>query len=138
MFKVLCVDHVGIAVPDLKGIKDFFGGTLGIKSTGEENVADQKVVTAFYPVGKETELEFLESTSPDGAIAKFIEKNSNRGGLQHVALRVDNIKNAIADIKEKGYRMIDNEPRRGAGGTMIAFVHPKCTNGVLVELTQRD
>lgn len=137
MFKVLNIDHIGIAVPELESVKDFFEGTLGITHAGDETVEDQKVTTAFYPIGA-TELEFLESTSPDGPIAKYIEKNGGRGGIQHVALRVDNLENAIAHVKSKGYTMIDNEPRKGAGGAMIAFVHPKCTNGILVELSQRD
>ncbi len=136
MFKILNIDHIGIAVPELDSVKDVFQDILGIQSTGEETVEDQKVTTAFYPIGA-TELEFLESTSPDGPIAKYIAKNGGRGGIQHVALRVDDIEAAIADIKAKGITMIDNEPRRGAGGAMIAFIHPKCTNGILVELCSR-
>lgn len=138
MFKILNVDHIGIAVPNLDDVEKVFQDVLGIKNNGEETVKDQKVTTAFYPVGEETELEFLESTSPDGPIAKFIEKNNGRGGIQHVALRVDDIEAAIKDIKAKGLRMIDNEPRKGAGGAMIAFIHPKSTNGVLVELCSRE
>ncbi|MDO5713251.1 MAG: methylmalonyl-CoA epimerase [Tissierellia bacterium] len=136
MFKILNIDHIGIAVPELDSVEEVFQDILGIQSTGRETVEDQKVTTAFYPIG-ETELEFLESTSPDGPIAKYIEKNNGRGGIQHVALRVDDIEAAIADIKAKGITMIDNEPRRGAGGAMIAFIHPKCTNGILVELCAR-
>ena len=136
MFKILNIDHIGIAVPELDSVEEVFQGILGIQSTGKETVEDQKVTTAFYPIG-ETELEFLESTAPDGPIAKYIEKNKGRGGIQHVALRVDDIKAAIEDIKAKGIEMIDNEPRRGAGGAMIAFIHPKCTNGILVELCSR-
>jgi methylmalonyl-CoA/ethylmalonyl-CoA epimerase len=80
-------------------------------------------------------LELLESTSPDGPIAKFIEKNGE--GIQHVALRVDNIEAALADLKEKGVRLIDEKPRYGAGGASIAFVHPKATGGILLELSER-
>ena len=138
MFKVLSVDHIGIAVPDLDDVKDFFQGKLGIASTGEETVEDQKVTTAFYPIGNETELEFLESTAPDGPIAKYIDKNGGRGGIQHVALCVDSVDNAVKDLLDQGVRMIDEKPRRGAGGNMIAFVHPKETAGILVELCTRE
>lgn len=137
MFKVLKIDHIGIAVPELDAMKGFFQDTLGIQNAGEETVEDQKVTTAFYPVG-DSELEFLESTSPDGPIAKFIEKNKGRGGIQHIALRVDNIEAAIEHVKEQGYQMIDEKPRRGAGGAQIAFVHPKSTSGILIELSQRE
>lgn len=135
MFKVECVDHIGIAVPNLEEAKKFYTDVLGLKCTGEEEVAEQKVKTAFIPTG-EAEVELLESTSPDGPIAKFIEKNKGRQGIQHIALRVDNIENAIADLKAKGMRMIDEKPRYGAGGSSIAFVHPKAS-GVLLELCQR-
>jgi methylmalonyl-CoA/ethylmalonyl-CoA epimerase len=85
----------------------------------------------------DAELEFLETTTPDGPIGKFIEKNGGRDGIQHVALRVDNIENAIADLMAKGIKMIDEKPRYGAGGSAIAFLHPKATGGVLLELCQR-
>ena len=114
------VDHIGIAVTNLDETIKFYEEVLGIKCEGTEVVEDQKVKVAFFPVG-DTELEFLESTSEDGPIAKFIEKNGGRGGIQHVALRVDNIEEAIANMKEKGYAMIDEKPRYGAGGAKIAF-----------------
>ncbi len=79
----------------------------------------------------------MESTTPDGPIARFIEKNGGRGGIQHIALRVDNIENAIEEMKQKGYQMIDESPRYGAGGAKIAFVHPKSTGGILLELSER-
>ena len=85
---------------------------------------------------RDTELEFLESTSPDGPIAKYIEKNGGKPGIQHIALRVDDIEKAIAEMQEKGYKMIDEKPRYGAGGAKIAFCHPK-TTGILLELSQR-
>ncbi len=134
MFKVLKVDHVGIAVKDLEVAKKFYSEMLGIKSAGEEVVEQQKVKVCFFPCG-DSELELLESTTPDGPIAKFIEKNGQ--GMQHVALRVDNIESALADLKEKGVRLIDETPRYGAGGASIAFVHPKATGGILLELSQR-
>ncbi|SEJ91286.1 methylmalonyl-CoA epimerase, partial [Propionispira arboris] len=106
-------------------------------ATGEEIVEEQKVKVCFIPSG-DSELELLESTSPDGPIAKFIEKNNGRNGIQHIALRVDNIEQTIADLLAKGVRMIDEKPRYGAGGSSIAFVHPKSTGGILVELCQRN
>ena len=137
MFNVDRVDHIGIAVADLAEAKKFYTDMLGIKATGEEVVEEQKVKVCFIPSG-DSELELLESTSPDGPIAKFIEKNGGRNGIQHIALRVDNIEQTIADLIAKGVRMIDEKPRYGAGGSSIAFVHPKSTGGILVELCQRN
>lgn len=134
MFKVLKVDHIGIAVKDMEQAKRFYTEVLGIPALGEEVVAEQKVKVCFIPCG-DSEVELLESTSPDGPVAKFIEKNGE--GIQHVALRVDNIENALAELKEKGVRLIDEKPRYGAGGANIAFIHPKATGGVLLELSQR-
>jgi len=137
MFKVDRIDHLGIAVTNLEEAKKFYTDTLGIPATGEEIVEEQKVKVCFIPTG-DSELELLESTTPDGPIARYIEKNGGRNGIQHVALRVDNIEQTIADLKAKGVRMIDEKPRYGAGGSSIAFVHPKATGGVLVELCQRN
>ncbi|MDU2066396.1 MAG: methylmalonyl-CoA epimerase [Sporomusaceae bacterium] len=134
MFNVLKVDHIGIAVKDLEEAKKFYTEILGVKAMGEEVVEQQKVKVCFLPCG-DSELELLESTSPDGPIAKYIDKNGQ--GIQHVALRVDNIVNALADLKEKGVRLIDETPRYGAGGASIAFVHPKATGGILLELSER-
>ena len=134
MFKTLKVDHIGIAVKDLEQAKKFYTEVLGMTVMGEETVEQQKVKVCFIPCG-DSEVELLESTSPDGPIAKFIEKNGE--GMQHVALRVDNILEAIADLKAKGVRMIDEVPRYGAGGAQIAFVHPKATGGILLELSER-
>lgn len=136
-FKVLNVDHIGIGVSDLAATKEFYKNTLGIEHLPEDEVVEeQKVKVSFFPCG-DAELEFLESTTPDGPIGKFIENNGGRNGIQHVALRVDNIEAAIADLMEKGVRMIDEKPRYGAGGSAIAFIHPKATGGVLLELCQR-
>ena len=135
MFKSLRVDHIGIAVKDLAQAKKFYTETLGTEATGEEVVEQQKVKVCFIPCG-DSELELLESTSPDGPIAKYIEKNGE--GIQHVAIRVDNIENALADLKAKEIRLIDQTPRYGAGGASIAFVHPKATGGILLELSQRN
>lgn len=130
------VDHIGIAVVNLEEALKFFEDVLGLKCQGTEIVEDQQVKVGFLPIG-ESELEFLESTTEDGPIAKFIQKNGGRGGIQHIALRVDNIEEAIAEIKEKGYRMIDEKPRYGAGNASIAFCHPKSTSGMLLELSER-
>ena len=126
------VDHVGIAVKNLDESVQFYE-SLGFKATGYEVVAEQKVKVAFLPCG-DSELELLESTEPDGPIARFIE---NGPGIQHIAIRVDDIDKALEELKEKGVRLIDQTPRYGAGNARIAFVHPKATGGVLLELTQR-
>ena len=136
-FKVLQVDHIGIGVNDLAATKEFYKNTLGIQHLPEDEVVEeQKVKVSFFPCG-DAELEFLETTTPDGPIGKFIEKNGGRDGIQHIALRVDDIEAAIADLMEKGVKMIDEKPRYGAGGSAIAFLHPKATGGVLLELCQR-
>ena len=136
-FKVLQVDHIGIGVSDLAATKEFYKNALGMEHLPEDEVVEeQKVKVSFFPCG-DGELEFLESTTPDGPIGRFIEKNGGRNGIQHVALRVDDIKAAIADLKAKGVQLIDEEPRYGAGGSAIAFLHPKATGGVLLELCQR-
>lgn len=134
-FKILHVDHIGIAVKDLAGVKDVFTKIGMIPKPEDEVVEEQKVKVSFFPCG-DAELEFLESTSEDGPIAKFIAGNNDRNGIQHVALCVDDIEAAIADMNEKGIPMIDKKPRYGAGGAKIAFIHPKATSGILVELCQ--
>lgn len=133
--KILKIDHLGIAVNSMDEGKTFWSDILGLKFEGAETVAEQKVTTAFFPVG-ESEVELLESTSPDGPVAKFIEKKGT--GFQHVAFRVENIDEALAELKAKGIQLIDQEPRKGAGGAKIAFLHPKATGGVLVELCERS
>ncbi len=129
------IDHIGIAVKDLKAAMLFYETILGLKVTGIEEVVDQKVKVAFIPTG-DSELELLESTSPDGTIAKFIAKNGE--GIQHIALRVENLEKTLSALKEQGIRLIDENPRLGAGGTKIAFLHPKSTFGTLIELCERD
>ena len=137
MFKVLGVDHIGIAVSDLKEVASFWNDALGLENKGEETVADQKVTTSFNPTPNGSEIELLAASEDGSPIQKFIEKNNGRGGIQHIALRVDNLEQALADLKAKGVRLIDEKPRKGAGGAMIAFIHPKATHGVLLELCQR-
>jgi methylmalonyl-CoA/ethylmalonyl-CoA epimerase len=133
--KVLKIDHLGIAVNSIDQGKNFWMDVLGLEFEGSETVDEQKVTTAFFPVG-ESEVELLESTAPDGPIARYLEKKGE--GIQHVAFRVENIDSALQELKEKGIRLIDEKPRKGAGGAKIAFLHPKSTNGVLVELCERD
>ena len=134
MFKTICVDHVGIACKDLDLSKKFYTEVLGLSCTGEEAVPEQGVKTVFIPCG-ETLLELLVDITEnnDGPIGKYIAKNGP--GIQHMALRVDDIKAAIADLQAAGVRMIDKAPRNGAGQMKIAFVHPKSA-GLLLELCQ--
>ncbi len=127
------IDHIGIAVNSIEEASKVYT-TLGLTAHGVEEVEEQKVKVAFFPCG-DSEIELLESTSPDGPIAKFIEKKGE--GIQHIALRVDNLEEALAELKAKGIRLIDETPRYGAGGARIAFLHPKSTGGVLIELSER-
>ena len=136
-FKILGVDHIGIAVNDLDETQNFWTA-IGLPCTGQETVAEQKVTTTFNPTPNGSEIELLAATEPDSPIAKFIEKNGGRGGIQHIALRVDDLPAAIAELQEKGIKMIDTKPRKGAGGADIAFVHPKSTFGVLLELCRHE
>ncbi|MGD2272999.1 MAG: methylmalonyl-CoA epimerase [Desulfobacterales bacterium] len=132
--KILKIDHLGIAVDSIEGGKSFWSDVLGLAFEGTETVEAQKVTTAFFPVG-ESEVELLESTTPDGPIAKYLAKKG--AGIQHIAFRVENLEAALQELKEKGVRLIDEKPRHGAGGARIAFLHPKATGGVLVELCER-
>ena len=132
---IVKLDHIGIAVSSMEESLKLYTEILGMKLEGTETVEEQKVKVAFLPVG-DTEVELLESTDAEGPVAKFIE---NKGqGIQHLAFRVDDIEAALAHCKERGLRLIDEKPRYGAGGAKIAFLHPKGTNGVLIELCQRD
>jgi methylmalonyl-CoA/ethylmalonyl-CoA epimerase len=128
------IDHIGIAVRSIEKTSELFSNILGLKVAGEEIVEEQKVKIAFLPLGN-SELELLESTSSEGPIAKFIEKKGE--GLQHIAFRVNNIEKALEKLKKEGVRLIDEKPRYGAGGAKIAFLHPKSTNGILIELSER-
>lgn len=129
------IDHIGIAVKNLDETLKFYEDVMGIKCTSKEEVEEQKVRVAFLPVG-DSEVELLESTTEDGPIARFIEKKGE--GIQHIAFKVDNIEETIKDLQEKGVRLIDEKPRYGAGGARIAFLHPKSTSGVLIEISERD
>lgn len=132
--KILTLDHIGIAVEKIDAALPVWEGVLGLSLHGVEEVADQRVKTAFLPLG-ESEIELLEPTDPEGPIGKFIAAKGQ--GVHHVAFRVANIEEALAELKAKGVRLIDETPRYGAGGARIAFIHPKATGGVLVELCER-
>lgn len=131
--KVLKIDHIGIAVNSIETGKRFWKDILGLDFEGSETVEEQKVTTAFFPVG-DSEVELLESIDPDGPIARYLEKKGE--GIQHVAFCVDNVEASLKELKEKGIKLIDEKPRKGAGGAKIAFLHPKSTNGVLIELCE--
>ncbi len=126
------IDHIGIAVKNIEESLKIYE-LLGFKCESVEEVPQQKVKVAFLPCG-DSELELLEPTAEDSPVQKFIDKRGE--GIHHIAVRVDDVQEAIAKLKEAGVRMIDETPRYGAGGAKIAFVHPKMT-GVLFEITQR-
>ena len=133
--KVLKLDQVGIAVEKIDASLPVWEGLMGIPLSGTEEVVEQKVRTAFLPIG-DSEIELLESTDPEGPIGKFLAARGQ--GVQHLAFRVDDIDAALAELKAKGVRLIDETPRYGAGGARIAFLHPKATGGVLIELCERN
>ncbi len=132
--KVSKIEHLGIAVSNLQDAIPFWEGVLGLKCYNIEEVADQKVRTAFFMVG-DTKIELLEPTSPESTVAKFIETRGE--GFHHVAYAVENIEQALAEAEAKGVRLIDKTPRMGAEGLTIAFLHPKSTGGVLTELCEK-
>src|SRR6266853_2740948 len=127
------LDHVGIAVKDLQAALAFYRYALGLEVEAPEDVPSQKVRAHFLPVGQSS-MELLEATSPDSAIAKYIDKRGP--GLHHITLRVDDISAALAQLKARGARLVDEQPRPGAEGALVAFVHPSSAHGVLVELKQ--
>lgn len=134
--KISHIEHIGIAVPNLAEAIKYYENVLGLKCYKQEVVEDQKVTTAFFKVG-DTKIELLEATTPESTIAKFIEKNGGRGGMHHMAFAVeDGVANALAEAEEKGIKLIDKAPRKGADGLQIAFLHPKSTEAVLTELCE--
>jgi methylmalonyl-CoA/ethylmalonyl-CoA epimerase len=128
------IEHIGIAVRNLEESIKLYEEIFGLKCYAVEEVKDQKVRTAFFKVGQ-TKIELLESTEPDGPISKFIEKRGE--GVHHLAFAVNNIESALSETKEKGIQLIDSQPRKGAEGLDIAFLHPKSTFGVLIELCEK-
>ena len=132
--KISHIEHIGIAVESIEKALPYFENVLGLKCYNIEEVADQKVKTAFLKVG-EVKLELLEPTSPESAVAKWIEKGNH--GVHHVAFAVeDGVQEALAEAEGKGIRLIDKAPRPGAEQMMIGFLHPKTTAGILTELCE--
>ena len=127
------INHIGIAVKSLDAAIPFYRDQLGMRFEGTEEVAEQKVRVAFLQVG-ESRIELLEPTSSDSPVAKFLEKNGE--GIHHMAYEVEDITAALTRMKEQGVRLIDEIPRNGAHGSLIAFLHPKATGGVLTEICQ--
>jgi methylmalonyl-CoA epimerase len=132
--KAIKLDHIGVAVRDAEPVIKLYRDVLGLKLEGDEVVKEQKVRTIFLPVG-DTEIELLESTESDGPVAKFLETKGE--GIQHIAFQVEDLDGALKELEAKGVRLIDKVPRIGAGGKRIAFVHPKDTFGVLLELCEK-
>ncbi|MCX7835262.1 MAG: methylmalonyl-CoA epimerase [bacterium] len=131
-FRILQVDHIGIAVNQPDKIASFFH-LIGLPFLGVEEVSEQKVCTSMFDVHS-VHLELLNATHEDSPISKFLLKKGD--GIHHIALRVDHLENAIQELIESGIQMIDQQPRKGAGNKRIAFIHPKSTGGILVELSQ--
>ncbi|MDQ3041040.1 MAG: methylmalonyl-CoA epimerase [Acidobacteriota bacterium] len=129
------ISHLGIATKGIDEALKFWQDALGLENIHAEEVAEQKVRVAMLPIG-ETRIELLEATSEDSPIAKFIEKRG--GGIHHIAVEVENIEESLAKLKAEGARLIDEQPRVGAEGCLIAFVHPSSTGGVLLELIQEN
>jgi len=128
------IEHIGIAVDNLEESIKYYEGVLGLSCYAVEEVADQKVKTAFFMVG-ETKIELLESTSPDGPIGKFVEKKGQ--GIHHIAFAVKNATDALKTAEERGVKLVDKVSRKGAEGLDIGFLHPKSTHGVLTELCSK-
>ncbi len=133
--KILKIDHIGIAAKSIGQAAPFWTDILGLPIRTQETVAEQEIAALFLPIG-ESEIEVLESTTQDGAIARFIRSRGE--GMQHIALRVDNIDAALSELKQKGIRLIDQKPREGADGSRIAFIHPESTHGILLELVEHQ
>jgi len=128
------IDHIGIAVESLDVAIPIYTTLTGHDPEHFEDVPDQKVKTAFFSLG-ESNLELLEATAPDSPIAKFIKKQG-RGGIHHICVQVDDIEAKLKELKEAGVQLIDSEPKKGAHNKLVAFIHPKSTGGVLIELSQ--
>ncbi len=131
--KIKHIEHIGIAVRSLESAIAFYESKLGLKCYAIEEVQDQKVRTAFFKVGQ-TKVELLESTDPEGPIGKFLEKKGE--GVHHIAFSTEGLQENLDELSQNGIRLIDNNPRKGAEGLHIAFLHPKDTLGVLTELCE--
>ncbi len=129
------IAHIGIAVKNLDESLKLYQDTLGLTLHGREIVDADKVTVAFLPIG-DTEIELLEAVDSDSPVGKFIEKRGE--GVHHIAVEVEDIDATVETMRQQGYRLIDEEPRPGAGGVRVAFIHPKSTNGVLIELCEKQ
>ncbi len=129
------VDHIGIATRQIDQALELWRDTLGLKVDFTDEIAEQGVRVAMLPIG-ETHIELLEPLSEDSPVGKFLQKRGP--GIHHLAVRVTDIRASLARLKEKGTRLIDETPRPGAGGCLVAFIHPSSANGVLLELVQHD
>jgi methylmalonyl-CoA/ethylmalonyl-CoA epimerase len=127
------IEHIGIAVNNLETAISFYENVLGLKCYNIEDVVEQKVRTAFFMIGQ-TKIELLESTDNEGPIGKFIEKRGE--GIHHIAFAVEKIEEQLVHASQMGVKLIDSTPRKGAEGLDIAFLHPKSTSGVLIELCE--
>ena len=128
------IDHIGIATRGIEDAMTFYRDVLGLDVAETEEVSEQKVRIAMLPIG-DSRIELLEATSDDSPISRFLEKRGP--GIHHIAVRVEDIHGELASLKQRGARLIDEEPRQGAGGCLVAFVHPSSTGGVLLELVQK-
>ncbi|MEO7540238.1 MAG: methylmalonyl-CoA epimerase [Pyrinomonadaceae bacterium] len=128
------INHVGIATRSIDQALEFWGDALGLENVHSEEVPDQKVRVAMLPLG-ESRIELLEPTSDDSPISKFLDKRG--GGIHHIAVEVDDIESALSRLRSQGMRLIDETPRIGAEGCLVAFVHPSSASGVLLELVQK-
>jgi methylmalonyl-CoA/ethylmalonyl-CoA epimerase len=134
--KVKKISHLGVAVTNIDEYVSFFKDVLNLQLTGTEIVEDQKVKVAFLQVG-ESRIELIEPTAADSPVKKFLDSKEGKPTIHHVAFEVDNLEEAIRETKQKGCRMIDEAPRKGAGGVRIAFIHPKSAAGILTELCEQ-
>jgi methylmalonyl-CoA epimerase len=131
--RVIRISHIGLAVENLEQALGVYGGGLGLAETGREEVPGDAVRVSFLPVG-ESRLELLEPVGESGPLQKFLEKRGE--GMHHMCLEVEDLRGMLARLREQGVELIDNEPRPGANGTQVAFIHPKSASGVLIELVE--
>jgi methylmalonyl-CoA epimerase len=127
------IDHIAVAVKDVEKAAEFYEKVLGLKLGGIEEVEGMDVKVGFIPIG-ETRIELVQPLDPESGVAKFIEKRGE--GIHHICYEVDNVKKALETSKARGAKLIDETPRRGAHNTLVGFIHPKSTGGVLTELTE--
>lgn len=130
---MLKIEHIGIAIKNLEKSNPLFAALLGTDHYKTESVASENVITSFFKVG-DSKIELLEATSPDSAIARFIEKRGE--GIHHIAFEVENIYESMKELRERGFHLLQDEPKPGADNKLICFLHPKSTNGVLIEICQ--